>query len=121
MDIAKTFVTALRSSDGDLLKTILTDEAVWSLPGTSIISGEAKGAEAVVHRAKTIAGHGLHFELKHILIGHHGAALSLHNTARRGDLVFDEHLATVLSIRDGKVHQIDTYLADVEMLNAFFV
>jgi len=47
--------------------------------------------------------------------------LSLNNTARRGDLVLDEHLATVLSIRDGKVSAIDTYLSDVDMVNAFFV
>ena len=35
--------------------------------------------------------------------------------------VLDQHLATVLSIRDGKVSAIDTYLSDVDMVNAFFV
>ena len=61
-----------------------------------------------------IVSYGLTFTLKHILIGRHGAALSLNNTARRGDLVLDEHLATVLSLRDGKIFAIDTYLSDVE-------
>jgi uncharacterized protein len=52
--------------------------------------------------------YGLTFTLKHILIGQHGVALSLNNTARRGDLVLDEHLATVMNIRDGKTLAIDT-------------
>jgi ketosteroid isomerase-like protein len=65
--------------------------------------------------------YGLTFTLKHILIGRHGVALSLNNTARRGDLVLDEHLATVLTIRDEKISAIDTYLSDIDMLNAFFV
>src|SRR5208283_2987150 len=68
-----------------------------------------------------IVSYGLTFTLIHILIGRHGVALSLNNTARRGDLVLDEHLATVLTIRDGKISAIDTYLSDIDMLNAFFV
>ena len=47
--------------------------------------------------------------------------LSLNNTARRGDLVLDEHLATVIKIRDGKISAIDSYLSGIDMLNAFFV
>ena len=35
--------------------------------------------------------------------------------------MLDEHLATVLSIRDGKISGIDTYMSDVDMVNAFFV
>jgi ketosteroid isomerase-like protein len=41
--------------------------------------------------------------------------------ARRGDSVFDQHLVTVLSFRDGKVSAIDTYMSDVETVKAFFV
>jgi hypothetical protein len=46
-------------------------------------------------------------------------ALSLNNTASRGDLILNEHLATVCSLRGGKISAIDTYLSDVDMLNAF--
>jgi hypothetical protein len=47
--------------------------------------------------------------------------LSLNNTASRGDLILNEHLATVCSLRGGKISVIDTNLSDVDMLNAFFV
>jgi len=120
-EIANQFLTGLRTRDWDLLKSIMADDVIWNLPGNSLISGEAQGVDAVIRRAQLIVSYGLTFTLEHILIGRHGVALSLNNTARRGDLVLDEHLATVMSIRDGKVFAIDTYLSDIDMLNAFFV
>lgn len=120
-EIAKQFLTGLRTRDWDLVKSVMADNVTWNLPGSSLISGEAQGVDAVIQRAQLIVSYGLTFTLKHILIGRHGAALSLNNTARRGDLVLDEHLATVLSLRDGKIFAIDTYLSDVDMVNAFFV
>ena len=120
-EIANQFLTGLRTRDWDLLKSIMADDVIWNLPGNSLISGEAQGVDAVIRRAQLIVSYGLTFTLKHILIGRHGVALSLNNTARRGDLVLDEHLATVMSIRDGKVFSIDSYLSDISMLNAFFV
>ena len=98
-----------------------SDDVVWNLPGNSVISGKACGAEAVVRRARSIVSYGLTFTLRHILFGEEGVALSLHNTARRRDQALDEHLATVCKMRDGKIGAIDTYLSDVDMVDAFFV
>ena len=121
IEIANQFLSGLRSRDWNLLKSIMADDVVWNLPGSSLISGEAQGVGAVIQRAQLIVSYGLTFSLKHILIGRHGVALSLNNTARRGDLVLDEHLATVMRIRNGKISAIDTYLSDIDMLNAFFI
>lgn len=120
-EVAQKFVTGLRHRDWDLLRSILTDDIVWDLPGTSLISGEAQGQDAVITRSQLIVSYGLNFALKNILYGQYGVALSLNNTAKRGDLILDEHLATVCSLREGKIFRIDTYLSDVEMVNAFFV
>lgn len=119
--IAHQFIAGLRNRDENLLRSIMTDNLVWTLPGTSLISGGAKGVEAVIKRSQIIVDYGVNFNLKHILIGHSGVALSLHNIARRGNLVFDEHLVTVLNIAEGKICAINTYLSDVEMLNNFFI
>ena len=121
IQLAKQFLTGLRTRDAGLLRSIMREDVSWTLPGHSIVSGEAKGADAVIARAQTIAGYGLTFTLNHILVGAHGVALSLHNTARRGEVVFDQHLATVLTLDGSKISTMNTYLADVEMLNAFFV
>jgi ketosteroid isomerase-like protein len=120
-ELAQKFLTGLRNRDWESLKSLMTEDIVWSLPGSSLISGEAHGIDAVIRRSQLIVSYGLTLTLKHILIGQHGVALSLNNTARRGDLQLDEHLATVFSLREGKICTISTYLSDVEMLNAFFV
>jgi hypothetical protein len=120
-EIATKLHTALRTRDWELFRSILTADAVWTLPGTSLISGEAVGAEAVVKRAQLITSYGLNFGLKHILYGQYGFALSLNNTAQRQDQILDEHLATVCSLQNGKIVRIDTYLSDVDMADAFFV
>jgi ketosteroid isomerase-like protein len=120
-ELAQKFLTGLRNRDWESLKSLMTEDIVWNLPGSSLISGEAHGIDAVIRRSQLIVSYGLTLTLKHILIGQHGVALSLNNTARRGDLQLDEHLATVFSLREGKICAISTYLSDVEMLNAFFV
>jgi uncharacterized protein len=114
-EIVYQFLIRLRTRNWDSLKSIMADDIVWNLPGSSPISGEAQGVDAVIERSQLIVSHGLIFTLKQILNGRHGVLLSLNNTARRGDL------ATVLSIRDGKISAIDTYMSVVDMLNAFFV
>jgi ketosteroid isomerase-like protein len=119
--IAQQFLTALRNRDWELMRSIMTQDIVWSLPGTSLISGEADGVDAVIKRSQLIVSYGLNFGFKHVLFGQHGMALSLNNTAQRGDQILNEQLATVCALRSGKICRIDTYLSDVEMVNAFFV
>jgi uncharacterized protein len=118
---AECFLASLRNRDWDLMRSLLADDVVWNLPGSSLISGRACGAEAVIFRARTIVSYGLTFTLRHLLFGAEGVALSLHNTARRRDQLLDEHLATVCKMRDGKIGAIDTYLSDVDMVDAYFV
>jgi ketosteroid isomerase-like protein len=67
------------------------------------------------------AGFGLTFALERILVSPDNFALSLHNTATRKGRILDEHLATVCFLRDGKIAAIETYLSDVDGMNAFFV
>ncbi|MFH8345241.1 nuclear transport factor 2 family protein [Streptomyces sp. NPDC018045] len=119
--LGKQFHAALATGDWDAIRSLLHEDAVWELPGDNTISGAARGADAVVERARKIAGYGLNFALLHILVSPRNMALSLHNTAQRGDLVLDEHLSTVCTVRDGKIAAIETYLSDVDGMNAFFV
>jgi ketosteroid isomerase-like protein len=120
-EIAEAFLLGLRTRDWDLLRKIMTFDIVWSLPGHSRISGEARGIDAVIERAQIIVSYGLTFHVKHILEGQGGLALSLHNTAEREGRVLDEHLATVCKLREYRICSIDTYLSDVDMVNSFFV
>jgi ketosteroid isomerase-like protein len=119
--LAQEFLAGLKTRDWDRLRAVMTDDIVWTMPGGSLISGEAQGVDAVLARSQQIVGYGLDFELKHILIGRHHVALSLHNTATRDGLQLDEYLATVCFLRDGKIAAIHSFLSDIGGMNAFFV
>ena len=118
--LAETFLNAVGNQNWDLLHSIITEDISWTLPGASVISGEVSGANAIITRAQQIVSYGVSLELKHILCGQYNVALSVHNQAVRGKLVLDEHLATVCTIRDGKISKIETYVSDVNGVNAFF-
>jgi ketosteroid isomerase-like protein len=120
-DIARNFITALRTRDGDLLKSIMTDDVVWSLPGRSPMSGEAHGVAGILKRADFFKGYNVSLEILYVLYGYQDVALSLHNTGTIDGRVLDEHLTTVLHLQGDKVHRLETYISDVPMLNAYFV
>lgn len=101
------------------LRSLLTDDAVWSIPGSSAVGGEAAGADAVIAKAEYLGSNGVHFELLHVLYGWKDVAVSLHNTAHRTDRILDEYLTSTLRLRDGKIERIDTYISDVPMLDRF--
>ncbi|WP_183557441.1 nuclear transport factor 2 family protein [Mucilaginibacter sp. SP1R1] len=119
--IANTFLTSLKNNQWDAMGNIIAPEATWTLPGTSLLSGWANDRSAIIHRAQELKRFGVKFELKNILYGLHGVTLSLHNTAKRGDLVLDEQVAIVCEIKDGKIAVMTTYLSDVAGINAFFI
>ena len=47
-EITRKFSAAMSARDINLLKAILTDDIIWSLPGKSLMSGEAHGVEAIL-------------------------------------------------------------------------
>ena len=118
--LATKFHLALVSRNWESLRDLIADDAVWILPGNNAISDTAVGVDAVVARARKIAEYGLNFALKNILLSRTDVALGLHNTAERSGVQLDEHLTTVLRIRDGQIHSIETFLSDVDRMNRFF-
>jgi uncharacterized protein len=118
--VAATFLKALATKDRQLLSTILAADVAWTLPGDNQISGTVTGVEAVTERVELISSYEVTFTPLHVLVSRDNVALNLHNTARRGDLVLDQYLATVCTIRDGRITTIETFLSDVDGMNAFF-
>ena len=59
--------------------------------------------------------------MQHVVFGFQDLALLPHNTGHRGAKVLDEPLTTVCLVRRDKIYRLDTYISNVEMLNAFFV
>jgi ketosteroid isomerase-like protein len=120
-DLALAFLRGLQNRDYQVLRSVLTDDAVWSLPGTSHVGGEARGADAVVARGEYLGKHGVNFELLHVIFGQQGMGIILHNTGRREGAVLDEYLASIFTLRDDKIARVDTLISDVPMLDAYAV
>jgi uncharacterized protein len=118
--IAQSFIRGLGSRDGNLLRSIMTEDIVCSLPGESPMSGEAHGVEAILKRANTLHGFNVNIEIEHVVYGLQDVALHLHNTGRYGGKVLDEHLTTVIHLEGGKIRRLDTFVSDILMLNAYF-
>ena len=118
-EIALAFIHSLQQRDPLLLKTVLTENAVWSLPGTTEVSGEAIGADAIVARGQSLGEHGVHFELLHVIYGLEGMGIMLHNTGKCKGRILDEFLTTIFRLDGDKIERIDTYISDVPMLNAY--
>jgi len=119
-ELATTFHRALTTKDWALLREIMAPDVTWTLPGDNTISGTVTGIDGVIARAELIAGFGITFTLEHVLVSRDNVALGLHNTARRGELALDEHLATVCFLHEGRIVAIETYLSDLDGMNAFF-
>jgi ketosteroid isomerase-like protein len=118
--LATSFIAAVRAGDAQAFHAIMTDDVVWSLPGSSTVSGLAQGVDGILKRAKSLREYKVTLEIQHVLLGYEGAALLLHNTGNQNGRVLDEYLTTVLAFRDRKISRLDTYISDIPMVNAYF-
>ena len=119
--IAKDFLCAFKAHDWEGIRSQLHADIKWTLPGNGMISGTAVGVDAVIERTKIIIEGGVQTKLHHILVGQNGLTLSLNNTATSADgRILDEELATVLTVENGLIIKIDTYLSNVPMMEKYF-
>lgn len=110
---------AMKRHDWQKMYDLLEPDAIWTLPGTSSVSGVATGAAAVVERAQIIAGANLTSQPLHVHVGYQSIVATVHNTAET-PVHLDEYLALVFTVRGGKIAVIDTHLTDVPMLERFY-
>lgn len=118
--IADQFLKALTTKDWDLLRSVITDDITWTLPGDSSVSGKVTGIDAVVKTATIIMNFGVALKLNHYMIALKGVALSLRGQANQNELKLDQPLAIACSISGGKIKAINTYVLNTAQINAFF-
>lgn len=118
--IATSFIAGLRARDAGILEAIMTKDVIWSLPGSSVVSGEARGVKGIIDRAHHFAGYSLDIEILHVVYGYAGVALLLHNTGKHNGKTLDEYLTTVIQLDGDRIKRLDTYISDVKMLNEYF-
>ena len=118
---ALTFLTVLGTPDAAVLEKIVAPDVIWTFPGSSPISGEARGIDGILKRARIIAGHKVKVEILHVTFSYAGGvSVILHNTAARDGRNLDEHLCAVFTFKDERISRLDTHLSDIAMAEAFF-
>lgn len=110
---------ASRRQDWNTVRSCLHPDVVWTLPGTSQVSGRICGRDNVVATAQLIDSAKLTVEPQHILFGYQTVVATIHNTAST-PVQLDEWLALVFEIHDGEIVSIATHLSDVPGLNRFY-
>jgi ketosteroid isomerase-like protein len=118
--IIERFITGLETQDRELLRSITTEDVVWSLPGTNLMAGELPGVDGMLKRARILKRFGVTLEVLHLLTGRTGVAVMLHNTGTHNGKALDEYLTTVGQLREGRLSRLDTYISDIPMLDSYF-
>jgi ketosteroid isomerase-like protein len=118
--LALKFLSILGKPDASVVRDVAVEDMIWTFPGTSQISGEAHGIDAILNRAHTIASYMVKVEVVRTVYGFSGVSVILHNTGEKDGRVLDEHLAAVFAFRGDKIERLDTHLSDVPMVKAFF-
>ena len=118
--LATTFIKGLTAKSEAILMPIMVEDVVWTIPGTSRVSGEAKGVRGIVHRAETFGAYSLKIEIVNVVFGLTGVALVLHNTGAFVGKILDEKLTTVIQLEGPRIKRLDTYISDVNLLNEYF-
>ena len=119
--IADNFMKALTNRDAAELRSITNEDIVWRIPGTSLMSGEARGVDAILKRAETLHRLGVSITLEHVVYGLEDVGLQHRNTGKHDGKVLDEHITTVCHLRGRKIHRLETFISDVNMLDDFYV
>jgi hypothetical protein len=119
--LAIDFATALKAHNTELLQSFVTDDVVWSLPGTSLMSGEVHGVDGILMRAEIIDAFDVNVQVEHVVVGYKDVGFLLHNTGRKDGKLLDAYLTTILTLRGNNIQRLDRLLSDVPMLNAYFV
>ncbi|MCU1530050.1 MAG: ketosteroid isomerase [Frondihabitans sp.] len=119
-ELGEAFRASQQAGDVAGLRSLLHNDIVWILPGENAVSGEAHGIDAIFGRFAALAGFGVTITIEHIVLGRDGVAAILHNTGTFEGRTLDEFLVSTLELRDGLIARIDTYLSDLDMMNAYF-
>jgi ketosteroid isomerase-like protein len=118
--IGNQFFDALKTQNWELMRSIITEDCTWTLPGDNLLSGAYFGSDEVIKKARQFAGYKISLALNHVLYSLSSVALVMHNQGIRDKLELDEHLATVCVLRDGKISAITTFFSDMAGMNAFY-
>ena len=118
------FYGAMAARDWAAARGCFTDDAVWHLPGRSLIAGDHTGWEAIerdfLAKTTTLSAGTFRAELVDVLVGSDRVAALQHATGERAGRKLDLTACQVMSFRDGLIDEVRGHFSDQYQLDEFW-
>lgn len=118
--IVSAFAAAIVHDDHAGIAEHVTPDIVWTIPGSSVISGQATGIDGVIRLADQFAQYGLHISLQGYAFGRDTVAVRLHDNGEHNGNRIDQDVINVLAIRDDKIESVTSHFTDVGSFDTYF-
>lgn len=118
--IVGAFATAIVHDDHTGIAEHATPDIVWTIPGSSVVSGRATGIDDVTRLADTFARYGLHISPQGLAFGRDTVAVTLHDTGEHNGKRLEQDVVNVLTIRGDKISEVTAHLTDIGSFDAYF-
>ena len=122
-DLVRRGYEAFNSGDVETLTEIIRDDAVLYQPGSTDVSGEYRGREAVLGFFGKLAGRSggtFRAEMDELYASDRNAVVVHHATAQNGSRALDTQTVLVFTLEDGLVTRFDIVQKDQQAWDAFF-
>ncbi|OBH74566.1 nuclear transport factor 2 family protein [Mycobacterium scrofulaceum] len=118
--IVGAFATAIVHDDHAGIAEHATPDIVWTIPGSSVVSGRATGIDDVTRLADAFAQYGLHISPRGFAFGRDTVAVTLHDNGEHNGKRLDQDVVNVLTIRGDQISEVTAHLTDVGSFDAYF-
>jgi uncharacterized protein len=118
--IVGAFATAVVHDDHAGIAEHATPDIVWTIPGSSVVSGRATGIDDVTRLADTFAQYGLHITPQGFAFGRDTVAVTLHDTGEHNGKRLEQDVVNVLTISGDKISEVTAHLTDIGAFDAYF-
>lgn len=119
-EIVGAFASAIVHDDHAGIAEHATPDIVWTIPGSSVVSGRATGIADITRLADTFAQYGLQISPRGFAFGRDTVAVTLHDTGDHNGKRLEQDVVNVLTIRDDKISDVTAHLTDLESFDAYF-
>lgn len=119
LTVVKRFYEAYDSGDPEAIRSVLTSDVVWHIPGHHPLAGEKHGAGEVVSFFKQLSK--MHFKAEPIFFGAQGnLVVDMHRGWSEAGEGAEQMYAILYRIQDGKIVEASNFLIDQHSADAFY-
>ncbi len=114
---------AFHSRDMETLAKLIAEEAVWRVPGSTLISGEHRGRAAIFEyfrRMGELSGGTFHAELVDALASDTQAVAVATATGKRAGKTYDGSYFLLMRIEDGRIVDVRLFNDDPDAFESFW-